>query len=187
MDRRVRENRLLGLLISALHEAGTLPASQTLRAGLDETCQLRRLSDDAGFDGSFRTRRGGEQPDATGIREVAHCVDETVDKISILVPPPAQNHITDVVSVLVYEIGTDHVFERLANVAIGIVIPPQFLNNETRTCPQDLRVILLATICHVKKTFLYGVKTEYCTTYYRLLLCFSTKAGMNHTKVGAST
>src|SRR4051812_19604425 len=61
--------------------------------GLLQTCRRSRFGDLARLDVALASSLRREQPHDTVVGEWAECVDQGVDKITVVVAPPQQHHV----------------------------------------------------------------------------------------------
>ncbi len=81
---------------------------------------------------AFPTRLGCEQPDVAAVGERRQRVHQGVDKITIAVPPPEQNHVDDVIEILVDKLHILHRADRVAHLFVAVIVIADFLHHLAR-------------------------------------------------------
>ena len=97
--------------------------------GLGEPGDRRGLGDVGGLDGVGSADLGGEQPDRAAADQVGQRVDEAVDQVAVLGPPPQHDGVHDVAVVAVDHVRVDGVLDRDPELVVGVVVPPELLDD----------------------------------------------------------
>ena len=74
-------------------------------------------------------RLGGEQPDHAPGGEGGQPVDESVDEVTVVVAPPQQDDVDDVLVVLVHERGTGDLLDGDPEVFVAVLVPAELLHH----------------------------------------------------------
>jgi hypothetical protein len=74
------------------------------------------------------TRLGGHQPHHSVVGEWTDGVDESIHEVAIVISPPQQHSVDDVIEIFVDEIATDYFLDALAKHVIDVVVVSKFLN-----------------------------------------------------------
>ena len=77
---------------------------------------------------AIATRFGGHEPHDPVVGEWTDGVDKGVYEVAIVISPPQQHSVYDVVEILLDQIPTDYFFDALAKQVIDIVVVSKFLN-----------------------------------------------------------
>ena len=77
---------------------------------------------------SVTTRLGGHQPHDSVVGERTDGVDKCIHEVAIVISPPQQHSVDDVIEILFDEIATDHFLDALAKHIIDVVVVSKFLN-----------------------------------------------------------
>jgi hypothetical protein len=90
-----------------------------------------------------RLRR--QQPDVPPVGERRQRVDQGVHEVSVLVPPPQQDHVNHVFVFLADQLHAVHVADRIAQILVAIVVIANFLHHLARldTEPFGLAALIL--------------------------------------------
>jgi hypothetical protein len=73
-------------------------------------------------------RLGSHQPHDPMVSEWTDGVDKGVDEVAIVISPPQQHSVDDVVKILLDQITTDYFLDALAKQGVDIVVVSKFLN-----------------------------------------------------------
>ena len=96
--------------------------------------------------GTARLRR--EQPDVTAVRQRGQRVDQCIHQVAVAIPPPEQDHVDDVVVVLIHELDAVHPGDRVAQLLVTVVVVAEFLHHVARFDAEPLvqaaRILRLA-------------------------------------------
>ena len=77
-------------------------------------------------------RLGRQQPDVPPVGQRGQRVDQGVDEISVLVPPPQQDDVDHVVIVLADKLHAVHIADRVAQILVAIVVIADLLHHLAR-------------------------------------------------------
>jgi hypothetical protein len=138
------------LLFAALGETRRVPdhsgAALVLRV-LDRPGGGRGLVDVAGLDVPVATGLGREQPDHAAVGQVGQAVDERVDQVAVVLAPPQQDDVDDVVGVVGGdELGAGACLDVGDEVLVDVVADADHLHDRAGLDPELLGQ---ATRCRV--------------------------------------
>jgi hypothetical protein len=75
---------------------------------------------------------GGEQPHHAVISQWADGVYKAINKIAIVIAPPHDHNVNNVVEIFIHHFGADDGFDALAKLLIHVRVIAEFLNRMTR-------------------------------------------------------
>src|SRR3954451_20426373 len=144
--RRRRRPRSAPLAARSLRrdQASAVPvAARADAAGLLQTRRRRRLADVARLHVAVAGGLWRQQPDDAVVGQRAQSVDECVAQVTVAVPPPHHDPIDDVVVVLVDELLTGALDDRLAQILVAVVVPTDLLDDCSGGDPELVRQSVL--------------------------------------------
>ena len=74
-------------------------------------------------------RLGGDHPDHAVVGQGCDGVHQTVDEIAVVVTPPQQHDVDDLIGILVEQFAAARVFYVGPDVVVGVFVPAQLLHN----------------------------------------------------------
>ncbi len=88
-------------------------------------------------------RLGRQQPDVPPIGQRRQRVDERIDEVPVLVPPPQQDDVNHVVIVLADKLHAVHIADRVAQILVAIVVVADLLHHLARLDAEPLGLAAL--------------------------------------------
>jgi hypothetical protein len=74
----------------------------------------------------------GEDPDHPAVRERADGIHQGVHQVTVVLAPPQQDYVHDLVGVLVEEVTADFLLDRGTHVIIDVLVPADLLDHHVR-------------------------------------------------------
>jgi hypothetical protein len=100
--------------------------------GLRQPRGRRRLGDLAGLDVARAARLRRQHPDHAVVGQRADGVDQRVHQIAVVLAPPQQDQVDDLVSVLVEQLVTATFLDGVPYGLVDVVVPPELLDDHPR-------------------------------------------------------
>jgi len=91
---------------------------------------------------SVETGLGSENPHEAFVGEGPDGIHQGIYQVTVLVAPPQQHDVDDLVGILVEHFPADGFLNRGTNAVVGILIPAQFLHHHVSGNPEFLSVVL---------------------------------------------
>src|SRR5699024_12425167 len=117
-------------------QAGTLPGTQALGLGLDHARKLGGFGNHARRESAVLADTRGEQPYAAILSEGTDGINESVDQVAVLLAPPEQHDIAQLIGILIQEFPADDILDRLTDLRIAILVPSNILDALLRFDPE---------------------------------------------------
>ncbi len=136
-----RHECLPGGLRLRLHQPAGAPVAEVGRRGLHQPRRRRRLGDLGGHARVLACPSWGEHPDDAVIGQRRDRVHQPVDEVAVVVAPPQQHHVDDLVGVLVEQLAAARVLDIGPDVVVDVVVPAQFLHDLIFLDAQPLGVV----------------------------------------------
>jgi hypothetical protein len=81
---------------------------------------------------------GGEHPDDAVLRERTDGIHQGVHQVAVILPPPHQNHVDDIVGILVEEVTADLLLDGGTHAVVDVLVPAKFLDDHPRLDSEPL-------------------------------------------------